>query len=93
VAIPAWAEALVRGRPYSSRDALFDAASALAQQWDENALTLALSAHPRIGEKPAGTQAEAALSRQEQGLTKATRLARHCGKAMPATRPALGACF
>ena len=67
VAIPAWAEARVRGRPYSSRDALFDAASALAQQWDENALTLALSAHPRIGEKPAGTQAEAALSRQEQG--------------------------
>lgn len=67
VAIPAWAEALVRGRPYSGRDALFDAASALAQRWDENALTLALSAHPRIGEKPAGTQAEAALSRQEQG--------------------------
>ena len=30
-------------------------------------LTQALSAHPRIGEKPTGEQAHAALSRQEQG--------------------------
>ncbi|MCL7706921.1 OHCU decarboxylase, partial [Enterobacter kobei] len=34
---------------------------------DAPALTQALSAHPRIGEQPAGSQAEAALSRQEQG--------------------------
>ncbi|QIR22386.1 2-oxo-4-hydroxy-4-carboxy-5-ureidoimidazoline decarboxylase [Enterobacter sp. SES19] len=67
VAIPGWADALVDGRPYSSREALFIAAQALAQRWDEAALTQALSAHPRIGEKPAGAQAEAALSRQEQG--------------------------
>ena len=37
------------------------------QNWDEAALAQALSAHPRIGEKPAGSAAEAALSRQEQG--------------------------
>lgn len=67
VAIPGWADALVSGRPYSSRDALFIAAQALTQRWDEAALTQALSAHPRIGEKPAGSAAEAALSRQEQG--------------------------
>lgn len=67
VAIPGWADALVSGRPYSSRDALFIAAQILTQRWDEAALTQALSAHPRIGEKPAGSQAEAALSRQEQG--------------------------
>lgn len=67
VAIPGWAEALVAGRPYPSRDALFDAAQALTKSWDEHALTRALSAHPRIGEKPMGTQAEAALSRREQG--------------------------
>ena len=66
VAIPGWADALVDGRPYSSREALFIAAQALAQRWDEAVLTQALSAHPRIGEKPAGAQAEAALSRQEQ---------------------------
>ncbi|MHA0938264.1 2-oxo-4-hydroxy-4-carboxy-5-ureidoimidazoline decarboxylase [Enterobacter kobei] len=67
VAIPGWAEALVRGRPYSRREDLFSKALALTQRWDETALTQALSAHPRIGEKPAGSQAEAALSRQEQG--------------------------
>ena len=67
VAIPGWADELVRGRPYPSRGALFRAAHACAQTWNENALTLALRAHPRIGEKPAGVQAEAAFSRQEQG--------------------------
>lgn len=67
VALPGWADALVVGRPYASRDELFSTAKALTQSWDEAALTQALSAHPRIGEKPAGSQAEAALSRQEQG--------------------------
>ncbi|WP_448668099.1 2-oxo-4-hydroxy-4-carboxy-5-ureidoimidazoline decarboxylase [Enterobacter mori] len=66
VALPVWAEALVRGRPYLSRSEVFSTAKALAQNWDEAALAQALSAHPRIGEKPVGVQ-EAALSRQEQG--------------------------
>ncbi|MEG5299941.1 2-oxo-4-hydroxy-4-carboxy-5-ureidoimidazoline decarboxylase [Enterobacter roggenkampii] len=67
VAIPGWADALVDGRPYSNRDALFITAQGLTQRWDEAALTQALNAHPRIGEKPLGSAAEAALSRQEQG--------------------------
>ena len=67
VALPGWADALVRGRPYASRNELFSTANALTQNWDEAALAKALSAHPRIGEKAAGSQAEAALSRQEQG--------------------------
>lgn len=67
VALPDWADALVQGRPYLHRKALFDAARVLAQTWDETALTQALNAHPRIGEKPTGAQAEAVLSRQEQG--------------------------
>jgi 2-oxo-4-hydroxy-4-carboxy-5-ureidoimidazoline decarboxylase len=46
---------------------LFSTAKSLTQNWDEAALAQALSAHPRIGEKPAGSAAEAALSRQEQG--------------------------
>ena len=66
VALPDWADALVRGRPYASRDELLSTAKALTQAWDDAALTQALSAHPRIGEKPAGSAAEAALSRQEQ---------------------------
>lgn len=67
VALPDWAEALVRGRPYSSRSEVFSTAKVLTQNWGDAALAQALSAHPRIGEKPAGSQAEAALSRQEQG--------------------------
>ena len=67
VAIPGWADALALGRPYASRDELLSTANALTQNWDEAALAQALSAHPRIGEKPAGSAAEAALSRQEQG--------------------------
>lgn len=67
VALPEWADALALRRPYASRDELFSTANALTQNWDEAALAQALNAHPRIGEKPAGSQAEAALSRQEQG--------------------------
>lgn len=67
VALPEWADALALRRPYASRDELFSTANALTQNWDEAALAQALSAHSRIGEKPAGSQAEAALSRQEQG--------------------------
>lgn len=66
VALPDWADALVRGRPYASRDELLSTAKALTQGWDDAALTQALSAHPRIGEKPAGSAAEAALSRQSR---------------------------
>lgn len=43
------------------------AAQRLMAAWGEAELAEALSAHPRIGEKPAGSQAHAALSRQEQG--------------------------
>ena len=66
VALPEWADALALGRPYASRDELFSTAKALTQAWGEAARAQALSAHPRIGEKPAGSAAEAALARQEQ---------------------------
>ena len=62
VAIPAWGETLVSLRPFASRHALLQA----APNWGEDELNAALSAHPRIGEKPTGGQAHAALSRQEQ---------------------------
>ena len=78
VAIPGWADALVRGRPYPSRKVLFITAQALTQTWDGAALTLALSAHSRIGEKPAGTGAEAGGGGPGGGggaPTAATRLA------------------
>lgn len=67
VALPAWATALVQGRPYPDRAALLAAAEEAAQRWGEAELDRALSAHPRIGEKPAGERGHAALSRHEQG--------------------------
>lgn len=67
VAVPGWAAALAAGRPWRSRADLLNAAQRLMAAWGEAELAEALSAHPRIGEKPAGSQAHAALSRQEQG--------------------------
>ncbi|MBG2642896.1 2-oxo-4-hydroxy-4-carboxy-5-ureidoimidazoline decarboxylase [Klebsiella michiganensis] len=66
-AISGWAAALAAGRPWRSRADLLSAARRLMAAWGEAELTEALSAHPRIGEKSAGSQAHAALSRQEQG--------------------------
>ncbi len=77
VAIPTWTAALVQGRPYAELPALLSAAREAAQTWGEAELAQALSAHPRIGEKPGDQQAYAALSRQEQGAvnTSDARLA------------------
>ena len=66
VAIPAWGETLVNLRPFASRHALLQTAREAMDYWGEDELNAALSAHPRIGEKPTGGQAHAALSRQEQ---------------------------
>ena len=41
VALPGWADALALGRPYASREELFDTANALTQNWDEAALAQA----------------------------------------------------
>lgn len=65
-AVPAWVDALVAGRPYGSRAALVQRASALAAAWDADDLDAALAHHPRIGEKPRGDGAEADASRSEQ---------------------------
>ncbi len=65
-AIPVWVEAIVAARPYSSVDALAEAAAMLAASWGRADLDAALAHHPRIGEKPAGSGAEAAASRSEQ---------------------------
>lgn len=71
VALPEWTAALVAARPFASLAALHHTAQALAESWGRAELELALSAHPRIGEKPAGAQAHAALSRQEQSAVNA----------------------
>ena len=75
VAIPAWTQALAAGRPYADLSALHHAARELTQTWGRAELEQALSAHPRIGEKPTGAQRHAALSRQEQASVNADDVA------------------
>lgn len=65
-AIPHWVDEVVAGRPYDSVDALADHARELARGWTRADLDAALAHHPRIGQRPAGSGAEAAASRREQ---------------------------
>jgi 2-oxo-4-hydroxy-4-carboxy-5-ureidoimidazoline decarboxylase len=64
--VPGWVDAVVRGRPYASVDALAAYAGALAAAWTTHDLDTALAAHPRIGARVQGEGAEATASRREQ---------------------------
>ncbi|WP_422733110.1 2-oxo-4-hydroxy-4-carboxy-5-ureidoimidazoline decarboxylase [Micromonospora sp. WMMD558] len=78
-AVPEWARAVAGGRPYRDLPALLDSADAglLRLSWEQ--VAQALAAHPRIGERVAGTDRESAWSRREQagmdGADAATRAA------------------
>lgn len=65
-ASPRWAAAVSAGRPYMSVDELHHAATARLAVLDWSEVRAALAAHPRIGERAAGTGHEAAWSRAEQ---------------------------
>ncbi|WP_433295258.1 2-oxo-4-hydroxy-4-carboxy-5-ureidoimidazoline decarboxylase [Actinoplanes sp. CA-030573] len=71
-AAPGWGAAVAAKRPYRERHEIISAgdAAARALSWDE--VRLALSAHPRIGERPTGASREAAWSRREQSAAAAT---------------------
>jgi len=71
-AAPSFAAQVAAGRPYGSTDALVARAEQVSRalQWDE--VAAALAAHPRIGDRPQGSSAEATASRSEQsGMTTA----------------------
>jgi 2-oxo-4-hydroxy-4-carboxy-5-ureidoimidazoline decarboxylase len=65
-AAPRFAAELVAGRPYPDVEALLARAEEVARglAWDE--VSVALAAHPRIGDRPEGSSAEAEASRREQ---------------------------
>jgi 2-oxo-4-hydroxy-4-carboxy-5-ureidoimidazoline decarboxylase len=54
------------GRPYADVDALLRASDRAVQGLDRDDLAEALAAHPRIGQRAAGSSTEAVWSRQEQ---------------------------
>lgn len=64
--VPAWADAIVAGRPYASAADLVAVADSAAGRFTPAEVDRALSAHPRIGERARGAGTEAAWSRQEQ---------------------------
>lgn len=64
--IPSWADAVVAGRPYADRDVFLRHVEDLADAWTWDDVAGALAAHPRIGERPTGADAESAHSRREQ---------------------------
>ncbi|HST86073.1 MAG TPA: 2-oxo-4-hydroxy-4-carboxy-5-ureidoimidazoline decarboxylase [Kineosporiaceae bacterium] len=64
---PDWAASLLAGRPYPDRESLLATAYRFGAVLSDDDLVSALSAHPRIGERPAGTGIDAAHSRAEQG--------------------------
>ena len=84
-ASPSWARSVAAGRPYRDEAALLDAAdrTLAALPWSE--LEAVLAAHPRIGERPAGTGQEARWSSREQsgvdGARESTRAALATGNA------------
>jgi 2-oxo-4-hydroxy-4-carboxy-5-ureidoimidazoline decarboxylase len=65
-AAPRFAAELVAGRPYPDADTLVGRAEEVARAlpWDE--VSVALAAHPRIGDRVDGSSTEAVASRREQ---------------------------
>ena len=84
-AAPGWVDRLVRARPFTGTEQLYDESAAAFADLDDAQLAAALAAHPRIGEVPAPTPGGADdvrvedWSRREQagvgGASAATRAA------------------
>ena len=64
--VPSWVDAVRDGRPYADVAEALDQADKSARSFTPDDVDRALAAHPRIGEKAAGSGTEAAWSRQEQ---------------------------
>jgi 2-oxo-4-hydroxy-4-carboxy-5-ureidoimidazoline decarboxylase len=64
--IPSFVTAVTAGRPYAGLDELLATARASAAGWTDEEVTAALADHPRIGERPTGPGAGAAMSGREQ---------------------------
>ena len=65
-AAPRFAAELTAGRPYRDADILVTRAEEVTRALPWEDVAIALSAHPRIGDRPDGSSPEAEASRQEQ---------------------------
>ncbi|HEY5223396.1 MAG TPA: 2-oxo-4-hydroxy-4-carboxy-5-ureidoimidazoline decarboxylase [Microbacteriaceae bacterium] len=67
-----WYEQVADARPYADRDAVLRAAREAAHPFTADEVAMAMSHHPRIGERSTESGAEAAHSRAEQAGVNAT---------------------
>ena len=67
--VPRWVDEVAGAGPYRSLDALLDRARAAATPLSPGEIDQALSAHPRIGERAAGTGEAQRFSRAEQSAS------------------------
>ena len=65
---PGWAERVLAGRPYQSRERLLAAADEAARELSPADLEAALAGHPRIGERAAAGHNAAASAREQSGV-------------------------
>lgn len=65
-AAPSWAHGVAAGRPYADIDGLLRASDDALGRLEWSEIEAALSAHPRIGQRAAGDERDAAWSRREQ---------------------------
>ena len=64
--IPSFVTAVTAARPYAGVGDLLATARDAAAAWTDDEVTAALADHPRIGERPTGAGASAAMSGREQ---------------------------
>jgi len=64
--VPSWVDTVREGRPYAEVQSALDVADKSARSFTPDDVDRALGAHPRIGERAAGSGTEAAWSQQEQ---------------------------
>ncbi|WLQ07633.1 2-oxo-4-hydroxy-4-carboxy-5-ureidoimidazoline decarboxylase [Arthrobacter oryzae] len=69
-----WVDQIADARPFASSEALLDFARNAADPFTPDEVESAMAHHPRIGERPAASTAEASMSRSEQaGVDPADR--------------------
>lgn len=61
-----WVEAVAGARPFAARNQLLEFAAQAASPFTSAEVEAAMAHHPRIGERPTATSAEASMSRSEQ---------------------------
>ena len=61
-----WVETITAARPFPSKAALLKSAAEAAEPFTSAEVEAAMAHHPRIGERPTASTAEASMSRSEQ---------------------------